>query len=284
MTESASALPGSLVSPDWLARHLDDVVVVDVRWYMDGRSGHDEYANGHIPGAVWADLDRDLSAPAAPVGEIGGRHPLPAPEDFAASMGRLGISDGTLVVAYDDIGGSRAARLWWMLTVLGESAAVLDGGIGAWTGGLTTSTSTYAPGMFSARPWPADRIVTGDEVAERIDRPGVIMLDARSASRFRGEENPIDNRFGHIPGARSAPWDDNIDPERGSMQTAPKLAERFRELGAHDADEVIASCGSGVTACHNALALDQLGIPARIYVGSWSEWGGDTERPVEVGD
>lgn len=283
MTEPADVLPGSLVAPEWLVQHLDQVALVDVRWYMDGRSGQDEYHRGHLPGAVWIDLDRELSAPAAAPGQPGGRHPLPEPADFAAAMSRLGISNGTPVVAYDDVYGSRAARLWWMLRALGESAAVLDGGIAAWSGELTTGVPTPAPGVFDVTPWPPERIVDGDDVAARIGTEGVVMLDARSAERFRGEENPIDNRFGHIPGARSAPWDDNVDVEIGRTQSANRLDARFRELGAHAADEIILSCGSGVTACHNALMLDQLGIDARLYVGSWSEWGGDPDRPLETG-
>lgn len=284
-----TSLPGSLVTPEWLAEHLDHVVVVDVRWYMDGRSGSDAYAAGHIPGAVWLDLDADLSAPPAAPGEIGGRHPLPDPVDFARALERVGISDSTLVVAYDDVSGSRASRLWWMLTALGESAAVLNGGLQAWTGGMTTTVPEPGPGRFTARAWPADRVVTGDEVAERVGRDGVVMLDARSAARFRGEDNPIDHRFGHIPGAKSRPWNENVtptnsdDPLVGRMAGERELRDRFSALGADTADEVILSCGSGVTACHNALALHQLGIDARIYIGSWSEWGGDHNRPLETG-
>jgi len=267
-------LPGSLVSPAWLNEHLDEVVVVDVRWYMDGRSGQDEYNAGHIPGARWVDLDTDLSAPAAPPGEVGGRHPLPSPADFAASMERIGVSNGTPVVAYDDISGSRAARLWWMLRALGEPAAVLDGGLQAWTSGMTTVIPEVASGTFAAREWPADAMVSGNEVAARVGRNGVVMLDARSNARFRGEPNPIDNRLGHIPGARAAQWNDNIapassdDPTVGQMLSVDNLRARFESLGADTADEVILSCGSGVTACHNALALDQLGIDAKIYIGS----------------
>jgi len=278
-----TSLPGSLVTPSWLSDHLDEVVVVDVRWYMDGRSGQDEYNAGHIPGARWVDLDSDLSAPAAKPGEVGGRHPLPAPNVFAAAMERIGISDGTPVVAYDDISGSRAARLWWMLRTIGESAAVLDGGLAAWTSDMSTSVPDVDPGTFTARAWPSDAVVSGDEVADRIGREGVVMLDARSNSRFRGEPNPIDNRLGHIPGAKAAQWNDNVATS-GSMLEVDALQARFAELGADTADEVILSCGSGVTACHNALALDQLGIDAKIYVGSWSEWGSNPNRPLEVGD
>lgn len=267
-----------LVSADWLRDRLDDVVVVDVRWYLDGRSGHKAYLEGHIPGAVFADLDTDLSDPPGPQG----RHPLPSPEDFAVAMGRLGIGDDTSVVAYDDAGGMVAARLWWMLDSLGRSAAVLDGGIQAWGGPLETTRTTPEPADFTPQPWPRERFVTADEVDAR--RPEAALLDARSAERHAGVENAIDPRFGHIPGAVSAPFAGNTD-DSGRFRPREELEERFAAMGVDEHTEVIAYCGSGVSACSNLLALRLTGVHhTKLYVGSWSEWGADESRPLETAE
>lgn len=158
---------GPLVSADWLASHLADVRVVDVRWYLHGPSGRAEYEAGHIPGAVWLDIDTDLSAPAS---TAEGRHPLPSAADFAAALGRVGIAEGQPVVAYDDAGGSVAARLWWLLHVLDEPVAVLDGGLAAWPGELSTDVATFAPVPRPVRPWPTDRFVEADAVSAAADR------------------------------------------------------------------------------------------------------------------
>ena len=171
---------GPLVSADWLAAHLDEVAVVDVRWYLDGRSGWDAYRAGHIPGAVWLDVDTDLSAPASPAA---GRHPLPTEAAFAAALARMGIAEGRPVVAYDDAGGSVAARLWWMLRAIGEPAAVLDGGLAAWTdhaGELSTDVPTPLLTERAPRPWPSDRFLTADELAAS----SALVFDARSAERY----------------------------------------------------------------------------------------------------
>jgi thiosulfate/3-mercaptopyruvate sulfurtransferase len=167
-----------IVSGAWLLEHLADVRVVDVRWYLDGRSGRDAYLGGHLPGAVWLDLDTELSSPAS---DATGRHPLPTPEQFAASLGRAGIGDGTPVVAYDDLGGSVAARLWWLLHVLAEPVAVLDGGLAAWPGPLVTDVPTFAPVERPARRWPADRFVDADQVAAT----GAAVYDARTGGSGR---------------------------------------------------------------------------------------------------
>lgn len=274
-----ATLPGPLVSARWLADHLDEVVVVDVRWYLDGRSGRAAYDGGHIPTAVWADLDSDLSDPP---GRPGGRHPLPSPERFAEAMGRLGIGDGEIVVAYDDASGMVAGRLWWMLDSLGEHAAVIDGGISSWDGPLTTEASVPPTARFTARPWPEDRFVAADDVAARDDRS--VLIDARAANRYRGEENPIDPRFGHIPGARNGDWSDNID-HRGHFRPTEELAAHYAELGIDAETDVIAYCGSGVSACADLLALRTIGVTStRLYTGSWSEWGADHHRPLEIGD
>jgi thiosulfate/3-mercaptopyruvate sulfurtransferase len=271
---------GPLVDADWLREHLDEVRVVDVRWYLDGRSGHDAYVAGHIPGAVWADIDNDLAAPAAPVA---GRHPLPEPERFAAALGRLGIGSDDTVVAYDDASGSIAARLWWMLDSIGVRAYVLDGGLATWVGALDRECSvTPEPAQFSARGWPSDRYVDADEVdALRRETP---VLDARSFGRFTGDEPSVDAVPGHIPGSRSAPWGENLDPESGRFLPADQLRRRFAALGVEPGTRAIASCGSGVTACHDLLALRVAGLGgSALYTGSWSGWSSGADRPVALG-
>ena len=273
--------PAPLVSAEWLESHRPEVRVVDVRWYLDGRSGHAAYRRGHIPGAVWVDLDRELAGPASPER---GRHPLPAADTFAAAMSRLGIGDTTPVVVYDDAGGSIAARLWWMLHVLGHEVAVLDGGLDAWRGPLETDDVVPEPTQFSARAWPADRIVDVDAVDVLRTDDDALVLDARTASRFADGDPAIDPRPGHIPGARSAPWAGNVDPTTGRVRSAGELRARFDDLGASDARTIVAYCGSGVTACHDLLALTIAGFGDRLalYPGSWSQWGADDARPAET--
>ena len=263
---------GPLVSGDWLAGHLGDVRVVDVRWYLDpARSGRDEYAAGHLPGAVWLDVDTDLSAPAS---TAEGRHPLPAPERFAAALGRAGIAAGTPVVAYDDAGGSNAARLWWMLHVLGEPVAVLDGGLAAWHGDLTAAVPEHRPVHREPVPWPAGRFVSADDVAAT----SAAVYDARTAQRYACGDPAIDPRPGHVPGAHSAPWAGNLDGD-GRFRPAEHLRERF----AAAASGAVAYCGSGVTACHDLLAMTLAGYrDLALYTGSWSQWGADRSRPVET--
>lgn len=262
-----------LVSGDWLAAHLADVRVVDVRWYLDPRrSGRDEYEAGHLPGAVWLDVDTDLSDPAS---VAAGRHPLPTPERFAAALGRVGIAEGTPVVAYDDAGASNAARLWWLLHVLGEPAAVLDGGMQAWPGELTTELPQVTPVERAPRPWPVDRFRTADDVPR-----AAYLLDARTGARYADGDPDIDPRPGHIPGALSRPWAGNLD---GTGRFLPR--EQLRELYADVADgDVVAYCGSGVTACQDLLALTLAGITdIALYAGSFSQWGADESRPVQRG-
>jgi thiosulfate/3-mercaptopyruvate sulfurtransferase len=274
---------GPLVSAAWLESHLSTVRVVDSRWYLDGRSGRAAYLGGHIPGAVWVDLDHELSAPASPTA---GRHPLPTAQAFAAAMTRLGIGDDTPVVVYDDARGSIAARLWWLLHMLGHDVAVLDGGIDAWTGPLATDdvVPEHAPSPFTARDWPAGRVVDADAVEALRTRPDALVFDARAASRYAHGDPAIDPRPGHIPGARSAPWAGNVDPDTGRVRVADDLRRRFDDLGARDARTIVAYCGSGVTACHDLLALTIAGFGDRIalYPGSWSQWGADDTRPAET--
>ncbi len=266
---------GPLVDARWLAAHADAVVIADVRWYLDGRSGREAYDRGHIGGARFVDLDTDLSGP--PTTE-GGRHPLPSPEDFAAAMGRLGIGDDTAVVAYDDVGGVIASRLWWMLDCVGGDAAVLDGGLDAWPGALQTAEPAWQPETFTARPWPAERFATIDEVDAARTDPNRLVIDARSVERYRGEPNAIDPRFGHIPGAVSMQVGDNLLD--GRLLPAGDMRDRYERAGAADR-QVIAYCGSGVSACHDLLALRHAGLgDGRLFVGSWSAWGSDPDRPL----
>ncbi len=249
------------------------VRAVDVRWYL-GRPGDGRraYEAGHIPGAIFLDVDADLVGPAGP-----GRHPLPRPSDFAARLSGAGIGDDDLVVAYDDVGGWVAARLWWMLDDLGHRAsAVLNGGIDGWIGAhlpLTTEEPRRPPaGMPPIRLHLADRwrrVIDRDELRARLGR--ISLLDARAGERYRGETEPIDPVPGHIPTALSAPTAGNLGPD-GRFLPASVLADRFRSLGA-DRRPVVTSCGSGVAACHNALALRIAGLPdAILYDGSYSDW------------
>jgi thiosulfate/3-mercaptopyruvate sulfurtransferase len=263
---------GPLVTGEWLAQHLDDVRVVDVRWYLDGRSGLKAYRAGHLPAAVWLDVDADLSAPPT---ESAGRHPLATPEGFAAALGRVGIAEGQPVVAYDDAGGSIAARLWWMLHVLGEPVAVLDGGMANWPGEFVQELPDVTPVDRPARPWPADRFVDADLLAAA----DAVVIDARSAERY-ASGGPVDARPGHIPGARNVPWATNLGEDERFLPAAV-LREHYDGV---DGERVVAYCGSGVTACHDLLALTLLGHhDVALYPGSWSQWAADPIRPAETG-
>ncbi|MFG1990421.1 sulfurtransferase [Actinoplanes sp. NPDC048988] len=264
-----------VVDVEWVRARRDRLVLADVRAYLDGRSGRDAYRRGHLPGAVFADLDQDLAAaPSA----AGGRHPLPDFRAFAVRMGELGIGDGDTVVAYDDAGGVMAARLVWMLRALGHDAALLDGGIGAWDGELETAVPQPRLKVFTAKPWPAERLATIDEAA---DGAGVV-IDARQPERFRGESEPIDSRPGHIPGAHNVSCRENVDAT-GRFLPAEVLRARFAAAGVTDGGEVISYCGSGVTACHNLLSLERAGFaPGRLYPGSWSQYAA-TDRPAAKG-
>jgi thiosulfate/3-mercaptopyruvate sulfurtransferase len=266
-------LPGPVVSAGWLAAHLDVVRIVDVRWYLDGRSGCAAYREGHLPGAVWLDVDSELSGWASPAA---GRHPLPAPEHFAAVLSRVGVAEGTPVVAYDDSGGSTAARLWWMLRVLDEPVAVLDGGIQAWPAALVTDVPDVVAVERPVRPWPTDRFVTADALADT----SAVLYDARSSARFAHGDPVIDPQPGHIPGARSAPWAANLDADGRLLPTAT-----LREIYAAGIERgAVAYCGSGVTACLDLLAMEVAGVPhTALYPGSWSQWASDPTRPVEEG-
>jgi thiosulfate/3-mercaptopyruvate sulfurtransferase len=267
-----------ILDVDWVRAHHDEVVVADVRWYLDGRSGRAAYDAGHIPGAVFVDLDAWLAAPASPAH---GRHPLPEPEIFARGMRELGIGDDDTVIAYDDAGGTTAARLVWMLRVTGHAAALLDGGLQAWDGELSTAEPQRAPAAFTARPWPAERLASPDDAAD----PANVVIDARQRKRYLGLEEPIDPRPGHIPGARSLPTREHVDAT-GRFLPVERLRARFAEVGISAAGvPVVSYCGSGVTACHNLLALEHAGLgTGRLYPGSYSQWSSDPARPVATGE
>lgn len=275
---------GPIVSATFLAEHVEepDVRVVDVRWYLDPeRRGREAYGAGHLPGAVFLDVDADLSAPGGARGGPLGRHPWPSPEKVAAVMGAAGIGPGVRVVAYDDASGATAARLWFLLVAHGHSeVAVLDGGLPAWVAEgrpLETGVPRVEPRVFQPRLVPG-LVVTKAQMVELP--PGSLVLDARAGERYRGEAEPIDPRAGHIPGARSAPFADNL--EAGRFRTPAALRERFALLGAAEREPIV-YCGSGVTACHDLLALARAGLRGRLYAGSWSEWSSDPTLPVATG-
>ncbi|MFC9460595.1 sulfurtransferase [Streptomyces sp. NPDC056983] len=258
------------------------VVLADVRWYLDGRSGRAAYEGGHLPGAVFVDLDRWLTGPAT---SSGGRNPLPAPEVFTEGMRALGVNDSDIVVAYDDQGGVIAARLVWMLRSTGRRAAILDGGLAAFVaahpGSLTADEPTLADTDFSMRPWPAEALAEADEVVG----PDVLTVDARNRDRFAGEQDPVDPRPGHIPGAVNVPCRENLDGQ-GGLLPVQQVRDNFAAAGVDVASsaKVISYCGSGVTACHNLLTLEHVGMsPGRLFVGGWSAYSRDEFRPVETG-
>lgn len=265
-----------IVDAGWVLDRTPDLVLADVRWYLDGRSGLAAYRRGHLPGAVWIDLDRVL---AGPVGPGTGRHPLPSPERFAAGLGAVGIGDGMHVVAYDDSGGSTAARLVWLLRRTGQPAALLDGGIAAWPGPLQTEDAPRAPLARTARQWPPELVVDADDAAA-----APVLLDARAAERYRGENEPVDPRAGHIPGARNLPFTANLDAD-GRFRPAAELRKAYLSACVDPGTSApVAYCGSGVTACQVLLGLEAAGLgPGRLYAGSWSQWSSDPERPATTG-
>lgn len=276
----------ALVDAAWLAEHLHDpdVRVCDVRWYLSkDKRGIDAYRAGHVPGAAFIDLDGEL---ASPDDGRAGRHPLPAAETFVAAMRRAGIGPNTHVVAYDDGGGSVAARLWWLLRAYGHAkVSLLDGGIQAWTkagGALETTTPTFPEGSFSGR-FDAQAALSIDETRHLVSRGG-LLLDARAPERYRGEVEPVDARPGHVPGAVNVPFATLL--EEGRFLPHDRLASRLETLRL-DERPVVASCGSGVTACLLLFALDHAGVvpfpAARLYAGSYSEWARRKDLPVATG-
>lgn len=282
----------TIVATADLAAHLDDPAwaIVDCRFDLANPArGRRDYLASHIPGAVYADLDADLSSPVRP-GETG-RHPLPALDALAARLGQWGISDGVQVVVYDDAGGLYAGRLWWLLRLMGHAVvALLDGDWRAWQREArpVRSGDEERPVRSFKQDEAAGRRLAGaveaGAIVTEIGSGRFMLLDARGADRYRGENETIDPIAGHIPGARSAPFAENLDAD-GHWRNGAALRSRYLELlGDASPEEVVAYCGSGVSACHTLLALEIAGLPgARLYPGSWSHWITDPSRPLATG-
>ncbi len=269
-----------IVGTDWLVGAGAEVALVDVRWYPDGRDPREAFASGHLPGAVLAVLEQVCSAAAS---DDRGRHPLPTPAAFAHALAELGIGDGDVVLAYDDAGGVLAARLVWMLRTLGHEAALLDVGLGPFPEtGPGPPLPRLRPPLTVPDRWPVRLLAEIDEVAARGD--DTVLIDARPAERFAGAPDPLDPRPGHIPGARSLPCRGHLGPD-GHLLDDDRLRARLAAVGIDDPEQpFISSCGSGVTACHNLLVAEHLGLRGgRLHPGSWSQWSRDPSRPLATG-
>lgn len=278
----------TLVAPETLAAHLDDPrwVVVDCRHELtDAGAGERAYRAGHVPGARFLHLDRDLAGPRT---GRNGRHPLPDPRDFMARLGALGIGRDTQVVTYDAQAGAMCVRLWWMLRHwLGhEACAVLDGGWPRWVAEARPQSQDVPrpdPKPYAATP-NGEAVVEAAWVRAHLGDDALLVLDARAPERYAGEAETIDPVAGHIPGARNRPFRDNLAGDGRFKSPSALRAELQSFLGGRDPETVVHQCGSGVSACHNMLALAYAGLPAgRLYVGSWSEWCADPSRPVATG-
>jgi thiosulfate/3-mercaptopyruvate sulfurtransferase len=267
-----------------------DIAVIDCRFdLMNPSGGHRAYLEGHIPGARYADLNTDLSAP---ITATSGRHPLPTPADFARTLARLGVGHTTQVVVYDDSAGAFAARAWWMLRWVGHPAvAVLDGGIKAWVseGGALESGQEKPLAEAAGGPYLSTRadsaaVLGTAELERRLSDPAFLLIDARAGERYAGTVEPIDAVAGHIKGAVNHPFSTNLAAD-GRFLPAPVLRQVWeRQLAGRSPTQVAAMCGSGVTACHNLLSLEVAGLRgAKLYAGSWSEWIRDPHRPIARG-
>ena len=275
---SVAELKARLSDPDWC--------VLDCRHdLMDVELGRRQYAQGHVPGALFAGIDDDLSGPKT---GANGRHPLPDRERLAAKFGAWGIDSDTQIVAYDASGGQFAVRLWWLARWLGHTrVAVLDGGWPRWlakTGLSSSATAAPAPGRFTDRP-SSMALAVADDVVRNLGTRERLVLDARTPERYRGEQEPIDPVAGHIPGARNRPWQRNLEADQ-TFKSPQALRQEFEAaLGSTPPSRVVHQCGSGVTACHNLLAMEIAGLAgSALYAGSWSEWIADPGRPVATGD
>ena len=277
----------TLISADELRAAIDagdSLVLLDTSFDLaDVNAGVASWRAGHLPGAIYLHLEHDLSGPKT---GSNGRHPLPSRADFSATLGRIGVTPSTQVVALDRHGSMYAARLWWMLRWMGHAnVAVLDGGVAAWTatgGALTTdANTTTAASPYPERPSLVDAI-DANALAAELGR--VRLLDARAGERFRGEVEPLDKATGHIPGANNRFFKDNLGAD-GRFKSAAQLRAEFTALlGAQSANNTVHQCGSGVTACHNLLAMEHAGFAgSMLYPGSWSEWSADPARPVARG-
>jgi len=277
-----------LVSCEWLANHASDadLRVADVRWsLMEKDKGRTAYGEGHIPGAVFIDVDTEL---ASPRGQGPGRHPLPTPQRFAAAMSRAGIGDRTHVVAYDFGDGSTAARLWWLLRYFGhDRASVLDGGIARWIAegrAVESRESSPVPTTFAPRPRPS--MVADAAAVDRLRTdPRGLVLDVRMTERYEGRREPIDPVAGHVPGARNRPYPANVrSAEDPRFRDAAELRAAFEQLGAGGAERIACYCGSGVNACQTVFALELAGFAnALLYEGSWSDWCSVPTRATATG-
>jgi len=283
---SAAASYATLIGAHELAQHLDDPdwVIFDCRHDLANRDfGRDVYARAHLPGARFLHLDEDLSGP---ITGTNGRHPLPDPVALAQRLAQAGVGNETQVIAYDDAGGMFAARLWWLLRWLGHRrVAVLDGGLIAWceaAQALTAGVPKPTPAVYSLSLQP--NVVNATYVLDHLGKPDMLLIDARSPDRYRGENETLDPVGGHIPGAINRFFRDNLDPH-GRFKQASVLREEFGTLlKGGDARRVVHQCGSGVTACHNLLGMESAGLTgSRLYAGSWSEWCADATRPIATG-
>lgn len=276
-----------IVSSTWLHeemnKHRNGLVIIDVRYQLgDAEAGKNDYQKGHIPGAVFLDINKDLSAP---VKEHGGRHPLLGKELLAQTLGKAGVSNDKTIVVYDDQGGMMAARLWWILTYLGhEDVAVLDGGYSVWINAgheTTTEVSELEPETFRVKHDSETPLVAVNDVLNLLEDENVILLDAREPKRYAGTEEPIDPVAGHIPGALNYFWQEVLTAD-GTWKSSKDLQNHFSELSPEK--EIIVYCGSGISACPNILALKEAGYDnVKLYGGSWSDWVSYKENPVATG-